>query len=83
MIQIGGLSYWLSGNGLEGGLRAGLRNTLLHPGFHFAFEPAGAASELDGFRKQPVANQFIKPLVRHAGVRGDEGHVDKRIFCAK
>lgn len=66
MIQIGGLSYWLSGNGLEGGLRAGLRNTLLHPGFHFAFEPAGAVyvvmkvMSISGFSAQ---NSVVVPEI--------------------
>lgn len=67
-------SKWLSG-----GLRAGLRNTPLHPAFHFAFEPAGATAQFDGFWEDAILNKFIKPFIRHFGVVSYEWHIDQLV----
>lgn len=61
------------------GLLTGLCNALLQPGFHFTLQPAGATSELDGFRKLPELNKLVEPFVRQAGELGDKRHIDKLI----
>lgn len=74
MIQVD----WMGrGHGRNHRLRTGSRNTLLHPGFNFVFEPAGATAQLDRFREVPVLNKLVEPLVGHPGKRSDKRHVDK------
>jgi len=54
--------------------------TLLHPGFHFALKPAGAAPQLDRFREQPFADEFVEPFIAAVGVGSDECHINKLII---
>jgi len=52
---------------------------LLHPGFDFTLQPAGAATQLDGLRELAFADEFVEPFIRHFGIGGDECHIDKLV----
>lgn len=54
--------------------------TLLHPGFHFALKPAGAAPQFDRFRKPSFAYEFVEPFITAVGVSGNECHIDKLVI---
>ena len=44
-------------------LLTGLCNTLLQPGFHFAFKPAGASAQLNRLWELTVLYELIEPFV--------------------
>lgn len=58
-------------------LPPGFLDSLLHPLLHFAFVPAAAAAQLDGFREMAFTDQLVKPFIGHTGETGDVVHVDR------
>lgn len=51
----------------------------MHPLLHFAFVPAAAAPQFDGFREMAFTDQLVKPFIGHASETGDVVHVDQGI----
>ena len=61
----------------------GFLDSLLHPLLHFAFVPAAAAAQLDGFREMAFTDQLVKPFIGHTGETGDVVHVDQGIVSTQ
>ncbi len=49
-------------------------------GFHFTFQPAGAAAKFDGSRKGPILDELVKPLIGQAGQLSDKRHIDHLVI---
>jgi hypothetical protein len=60
-------------------LATGCFNTLKHPLFNFPFKPAGATPEFDGFGELVKADEFVEPLIRHAGESRNRFHIDTAV----